>query len=143
MITIAYPHHTHKIKGEKGSELIFDPCRKRWFTLTPEEWVRQNFLQYLIQVMHYPASLIAVEKAIKIGDVNKRFDIVVNKSTRPWMIIECKETGVPLSETTITQILQYNISLQVQYLVVTNGNATFALQLDNGKFTWLDALPVY
>ncbi|MEI8059780.1 MAG: type I restriction enzyme HsdR N-terminal domain-containing protein, partial [Ferruginibacter sp.] len=74
MIKIDYPLYQPKIKKEKDKEFIFDEVRKRWIILTPEEWVRQNFLQYLIVVKKYPAVLIAVEKEISLGDLKKRFD---------------------------------------------------------------------
>ncbi|MCW3113102.1 MAG: restriction endonuclease subunit [Segetibacter sp.] len=141
MITIAYPQPAFKIKKEQGKEIIFDECRKLWVLLTPEEWVRQNFLQYLIQVKKYPPSLIAVEREIVLGDLKKRFDIVVFKNARPWMIVECKEMNVPLSEAVIKQILNYNIALQVEYLAITNGKSTFALYIQQGRFEWLTNLP--
>jgi hypothetical protein len=143
MISISYPPHQFKIKTTNGKELIFDECRKSWVALTPEEWVRQNLLQYLLQTMHYPQSLIAVEKEISLGDLKKRFDIVVFKDSKPWMIIECKEINVPLTEAVMTQILNYNITLQVEYLVITNGNETHALHLMNGSFVWLERLPEF
>lgn len=111
--------------------------------LTPEEWVRQNFLQYLVLVKNYPSTLIAVEREIKLGDVKKRFDIVVYNNEKPWMIVECKEMGVELSEAVIKQILNYNITLQVKFLVVTNGTSTFALKVEQGNFEWLQNLPDY
>lgn len=141
MIDIQFPAHPFKIKNEKGKEIIFDECRKQWVLLTPEEWVRQNFLQYLMQKKLYPASLIAVEREIILGDMKKRFDMVVFKDAKPWMIIECKEMQVKLNEAVIKQILNYNITLQVEYLVITNGTSTFALHLQQGKFEWLQNLP--
>jgi hypothetical protein len=143
MIKLAFPKHQYKIKNEKGNDLIFDECRKQWFVLTPEEWVRQNFLQYLIQVKKYPASLIAIEKEISLGELKKRCDIVVYREAKPWMIVECKETNVELSEAVIRQILNYNISLQVSYLVITNGTSTFALMLKNNEPEWIEELPVF
>lgn len=141
MINIAYPPPAFKIKSDQGKEIIFDDCRKQWVLLTPEEWVRQNFLQYLMQVKRYPCSLIAVEREIMLGDTRKRFDIVVFKNAAPWMIVECKEMDVPLSEAVIKQILNYNITLQVEYLVITNGKSTFGLHIQQGKFEWLTELP--
>ena len=112
--------------------------------LTPEEWVRQNFLQYLIQVKKYPASLIAIEKEIKLGELKKRFDIVVYGSdTKPWMIVECKEMNVPLDKTVLDQVLRYNISMQVPYLVITNGNYCMAMLLKDKAMTSLESLPAY
>ncbi len=143
MINIQFPKFAYRIKGEKGKEIIFDECRKQWVSLTPEEWVRQNFLQYLIQVKNVPASLIAVEKEIWLGDVKKRFDIVVYKDAKPWLIVECKEMQVALSEAVIKQVLNYNISLQVEYLVVTNGQNTFALQIKDSVHQWLTDIPAF
>lgn len=143
MITIPYPAPSFRIKKEQGRDIIFDDCRKLWVLLTPEEWVRQNFLQYLIQIKQYPASLIAVEREILLGDVKKRFDIVVFNRAKPWMIVECKEINVELTEDVIKQILNYNITLQVQYLVITNGKSTFALYIQQGQFEWLTDLPEY
>ncbi len=141
MINIKFPSHSFKIKSENGKEIIFDECRKQWVLLTPEEWVRQNFLQYLMQEKLYPGSLIAVEREIMLGDMKKRFDIVVFKNAKPWMIVECKEMQVKLNEAVIKQILNYNITLQAEYLVITNGTSTFALQVQQGKFEWLQNLP--
>ena len=142
MIKIEYPPYRPRIKEEAGKELIFDEARKQWVALTPEEWVRQNFLQYLLQVKKYPASLIAIEKEIKLGELKKRFDIVVyDKDTKPWMIIECKEMGVVLDEKVLNQVLRYNITLNVPYLVITNGNFCMALAVSNGDLTEINNLP--
>ena len=142
MIKIEYPPYQPKIKEEKGKEFIFDEFRKRWILLTPEEWVRQNFLQYLTQIKKYPASLIAIEKEIKLGELKKRFDVVVyDRNSKPWMIIECKEMNVPLDKSVLDQVLRYNITLNVPYLVVTNGSYCMALNLEENKFSTIDFLP--
>ena len=144
MIKIEYPPYQPKIREEERKEFIFDEVRKKWIVLTPEEWVRQNFLQYLIQVKKYPASLIAVEKEIKLGELKKRFDIVVyDNDTNPWMIVECKEMNVVLGKAVLEQALRYNITLNVPYLVVTNGSYCMALQLKNGAMTVIESLPGY
>ena len=142
MIKIDYPPYQPKIKTEDNKEIIFDEVRKKWVILTPEEWVRQNFLQYLIQIKHYPATLIAVEKEIKLGDLKKRFDIVVyDASSKPWMIIECKEMNVELNKQVLDQVLRYNITMQVPYLVITNGSYCMAFQCINNELLELAALP--
>jgi len=142
MIKIEYPPYQPKIKTEGGKEFIFDEFRKRWVLLTPEEWVRQNFLQYLTQIKKYPASLIAIEKEIKLGDLKKRFDVVVyDKNSKPWMIVECKEMNVQLNKSTLDQVLRYNISLDVPYLVITNGTNCMALHLDGNNMNAIDSLP--
>ena len=142
MIKIEYPPYQPKIKTEGGKEFIFDEFRKRWILLTPEEWVRQNFLQYLTQIKKYPASLIAIEKEIKLGELKKRFDVVVyDKNSKPWMIVECKEMNVQLDKSTLDQVLRYNISLNVPYLVITNGTYCMALHLDENNMDPVDSLP--
>lgn len=142
MIKIEYPPYQPKIKKENEKELIFDEVRKRWVTLTPEEWVRQNFLQYLIRVKNYPASLIAVEKEIKLGDLKKRFDIVVyDRNSKPWMIIECKEMNVVLDKKVLDQALRYNVTLQVPYLVITNGSYCMATAIIDNEWREIDDLP--
>jgi hypothetical protein len=142
MIKIDYPPYQPKIKKEDNREIIFDEVRKKWVVLTPEEWVRQNFLQYLVQVKKYPASLIAVEKEIKLGDLKKRFDIVVYDATsKPWMIVECKEMNVELNKQVLDQVLRYNITMQVPYLVITNGSYCMAFQCINNDLNELSELP--
>lgn len=143
MIDVQFPPPEFKVKEEKGRKFIFDKIRKQWLLLTPEEWVRQNFLQYLVKVKHYPASLIAVEREISLGDLKKRCDIVVYKETRPWMIVECKEMQVQLTEAVIKQILNYNITLQVKYLVITNGKKTYALSTEENQPLWLQQFPEF
>jgi hypothetical protein len=142
MIKIEYPAYQPKIKDQLGKEFIFDEIRKQWIMLTPEEWVRQNFLQYLIQVKKYPSSLIAVEKEIQLGELAKRFDIVVyDQNTKPWMIIECKEMGVALNEQVLNQALRYNITLNVPYIVITNGTHCFGFSAKKGVLEELSELP--
>ena len=144
MIKIAYPPYQPKIKKEQGKEFIFDGIRKQWIMLTPEEWVRQNFLQYLTRVKKYPATLIAVEKEIQLGDLAKRFDIVVyDRNTRPWMIIECKEMDVVLTAQVLNQALRYNIALNVPFIVITNGTDCYGFAGNTGKLEDLHELPEY
>jgi hypothetical protein len=142
MIKIEYPAYQPKIKEESGKAFIFDETRKRWIMLTPEEWVRQNFLQYLLQVQKYPAPLIAVEKEIELADIKKRFDIVVySRSHHPWMIVECKEMNVALDKKVLDQALRYNISLQVPYIVITNGSYCHAFENKKGRLAEISLLP--
>jgi len=131
------------MKEEDNRKMIFDEFRKLWVKLTPEEWVRQNFLQYLVQVKNYPASLIAVETEIKLNDLKKRCDIIVYKESKPWMIIECKEMNEPLNESVLQQVLRYNISIPSVYIVITNGSFTNAWLLREGKAEQLNELPLW
>lgn len=144
MIKIDYPSYQPKIKKEAGKEFIFDEVRKRWVMLTPEEWVRQNFLQYLIIVKKYPAALIAVEKEIALNDLKKRFDIVVyDTNTLPWMIIECKEMNVSLGKQVLDQVMRYNITMQVPYLVITNGSYCMAFHCGQNLLLPVSEIPNY
>lgn len=142
MVIIKYPEPTFRMKKEEGKEFIFDSLRKRWLVLTPEEWVRQNFVQYLLQVKGYPSSLIAIEKEIKLGELKKRFDILVYSSNhQPRMMIECKAAGIKLNKPALEQILRYNISVPVEYMVITNGELTYAWQRNENDFELIHEIP--
>lgn len=144
MLMINYPEPSFRIKKENDRDFIFDAMRKKWLLLTPEEWVRQNFVQYLIQSANYPASLIALEKEISLGELKKRFDILVyDKDHRPWMIIECKAPVVSLGEETLRQALRYNISVPAEFILVTNGDYTHGWQKKNGELQPITELPVW
>jgi hypothetical protein len=143
MIKLIYPDDKPSIKTKNEKEFIFCVIRKRWFVITPEEWVRQNFLLYLIVKLQYPAALIAVEKQLILSDVKKRFDIVVYKDTLPYMIVECKEMNVPLSESTISQVLNYNAAIQAPYIVVTNGSYCAGFFKKENKFVEIEELPQF
>jgi hypothetical protein len=143
MLQINYPDYNFRIKKEKNKELIFDEVRLQWITLTPEEWIRQNFLQYLIRVKEYPKSLLSIEKIIRLGELKKRCDIVVYKNDLPWMIVECKEMNIDLKVPVLEQILRYNIGLPVKYLVLTNGNKTFAFELSENGLIEINELPIF
>ena len=144
MIKIDYLKTHFKIKKEDDTEYIFDPFRKRWLVLTPEEWVRQNFLQYIVEVKNYPSSLIAIEKEIYLGELKKRCDIVIySRQALPWMIIECKEMDEPLNAKVLDQVLRYHISLPATYLVITNGSYCFGFEKREGQFYEIHVLPEY
>ena len=142
MMNISYPEPDFQLKKEVSRELIFDPLRKKWVVLTPEEWVRQNFIHYLIRVKKYPATLIAVEKEIRLGEMNKRFDILVyNSEHRPWLMVECKSLEVQLDESVLQQLLRYHISVPVDFLVITNGKQCYGWQKRENKLEEIPELP--
>ncbi|MFN0080879.1 MAG: type I restriction enzyme HsdR N-terminal domain-containing protein [Ferruginibacter sp.] len=142
MIKIEYPDTKPIIKTENAKDTIFCSIRRRWFAITPEEWVRQNFLLYLIHTLHYPAALIAVEKKLQISEVKKRFDIVVYKNALPYMIVECKEMNVPLAESTLRQVLNYNAAIKAPFMVVTNGNYCAAFEKKENAFVEVFEMPL-
>jgi hypothetical protein len=144
MIRIEYPSFPFRIRAEEDREFIFDELRKVWIRLTPEEWVRQNFLQYLVQVMRYPASLIAVERELKLGELKKRFDVLVyNRQHQPWMMVECKAMEVNIDETVLQQVLRYNIAVPVPFLVITNGHYCAGFEKREQQLQLIDTLPVF
>jgi hypothetical protein len=125
MIAIDFPEPVFRFKKENDAEFIFDTIRRQWLVLNEEEWVRQNFIQYLIQTLHYPAAFIALEKEIMLGELKKRFDVLVyDRNHKPWMMIECKAGGVTLNDSVLQQVLRYNISVPVSFLIITNGHYT-------------------
>ena len=143
MILVDFPSYDFKVQSIGGKDQIFDPCRKKWVVLTPEEWVRQNILQYLIQVCKYPVELIAIEKTIQLGSLNKRFDILVYQETTPWMIIECKEAKTTLNDKTILQLLQYQQVLDARFLIASNGPTTIGAEIKMGNLHMLHQFPNY
>jgi hypothetical protein len=142
-LSIAYPEPDFRIRAGQGKQEIWDPIRKKYVALTVEEWVRQNFLQYLTGVMRYPAPLMSVEKEIRLGELKKRCDIVVYRESRPWMIVECKAPETPLSGKALLQLLGYNMSLQVGYLVLTNGEKTYGVECLGTGGRYIESLPSY
>lgn len=142
MIEVRYPEPDFKTKMENGRRYIFDKIRKTWLLLSEEEWVRQNFVNWLINELHYPSAFIAIEKEIQLHDLKKRFDILVyDKDHQPWMMVECKGADVPLSEDVLQQVLRYNVSVPVKFVIITNGKATVAWGKDAGGLKLVDSMP--
>ncbi len=140
MIPVEYPPYSFKMQDGR----IFDTIRKKWVICTPEEWVRQHFVQYLIQVMQYPVGLIAIEKEIRLGELSKRFDILVyDNNHHPWLMVECKAANIPLTPAVLEQVLRYNIAVPVSYLVITNGMHTMGFAKTNQHLSQLETLPVF
>ena len=144
MEALNLPTYSFNINSEAGSKLIFDPCRLKWVTLTPEEWVRQNFVRYMLENLGYPAGLISTEMAININGMKRRCDIVVhNRSGLPVMITECKAPEIGLDQSVFDQANSYNWALGVPFLVLTNGMKHYCLESRDGKFSFRDSFPSY
>lgn len=144
MINLQFENYPFQYKDEIKGRYIFDLIRKKYVLLQPEEWVRQNILHYLIKQMAYPKGLISVEREIRVNQLKKRYDIVVyDKERHPWMLIECKEWGVPITEKALNQLLSYHQVLQCAYWMLSNGNQHYCAQVNNGKVSWLSSLPDY
>lgn len=142
MIPVSFPEAQFRVKTENGDRHIFDPLRKTWILLTEEEWVRQHFIRYLLDEMQYPSALIAVEKGIYLNGLKKRFDILVyNGDHQPWLMIECKAPDVALGEAVLQQVLRYNMSVPVEYIVITNGHATMGWKKEGNGLVSINELP--
>jgi hypothetical protein len=142
MLSIQFPEPSFRLKKEKGKDFIFDPIRKKWLLLTPEEWVRQNFVQYLVRVKNYPSDLIAQEKVLQLGELKKRFDILVyDRQHRPWMMIECKGPEVKLNEAVLQQLLRYHISIPVSFLIITNGETSYGWEKIGMNLSLMEQMP--
>jgi len=115
------PFFEFKIKKENKNNIIFDEIRKKWIILTPEEWIRQNFIKYIIS-KNYPASLINCEKVFFINKVPKRYDIVVYNSSREVdILVECKSSNIKIKKEHFEQVMRYNIELKSKRIILTNG----------------------
>ena len=133
-----------KTAVREGRTLVFDPLRKRYCTLTPEEEVRQKVLYLLVEHLGVPAGLIAVEYSVKVNGLDKRCDAVVfGKDGSPLMIVECKAATVKLTQSTLEQAVRYHLALQPKFLMLYNGKECYCFKSENGKLSALDRLPTY
>lgn len=140
------PEYAFRIRELDSKRQIFDESRKRFVALTPEEWVRQNFLQYLITEKQYPRSLISVEGGLKLYKRKKRTDIVVyDNQGKALLIVECKAPEVRIDQNVFDQIVRYNMALQVNYLILTNGLNHYSCAIDyvNQNYRFLKEIPAY
>lgn len=145
-LPINLPQFSIKTRQVGGQTQVFDSIRKRYVALTPEEWVRQHFLNYLTKHKAYPAGLISVELPVTINGLQQRADIVVfNRKGLSLMVVECKAPSVQITNETYAQAARYNLSLQAPLLVVTNGLNHFCSQIDlaNRSFTSIQEIPAY
>ena len=132
------PTYNFKLKSSENKTLIFDNLRKKYLVLTPEEWVRQHYVRFLIDEKKYPTTLIALEKQLTINNRKKRTDILVfNKEGNPEIIVECKAPSIKITQDTFDQIARYNLKLKANFLVVTNGLEHFYCKLDYEKETYV------
>jgi len=138
------PSYSFKLKSNEKHTLIFDNLRKKYLVLTPEEWVRQHVVQFLMAEKKYPASLIALEKQLTINNLKKRTDIVIfNKEGKPHIIVECKAPTIKINQDAFDQIARYNLKLNANYLMISNGLEHYFCQLDtvNETYVFLKDIP--
>lgn len=144
MQRLNFPSYTFRVKNSENRTLIFDEIRKKFVVLTPEEWVRQHVVQFLIQEKNYPMSHINVEKQITLNGLKKRYDIVVFKPNGELnVLVECKAPEITISQMTFDQIAQYNFKLNATYLMVTNGFTHFYCKTDfvAEKYEFMQEIP--
>jgi Type I restriction enzyme R protein N terminus (HSDR_N) len=144
MKKLHFPEYNFRFKNSENKVAIFDVIRKKFIVLTPEEWVRQHVIHFLIEEKKYPISLINVEKALKINGLTKRYDLVVfNTDGTIHILVECKAPEISISQDTFDQIARYNIALKANYLMVTNGFLHYYCQIENESYTFLKEIPEY
>ena len=135
-----------RLKREGERRFLFDPIRRKWLVLQPEELVRQLLVQYLMQEKGYNRNRINIEKGLKVNELDKRCDVLVyDRSMAPFLLVECKAPAVNVSQETFRQIAMYNFPLKVPFLLVTNGAVTYCCRMDYQleTFEFLDGVPDY
>ncbi|MBF9254874.1 type I restriction enzyme HsdR N-terminal domain-containing protein [Pontibacter sp. 172403-2] len=140
------PPFDYKIKNSGANSLIFDVLRKKYVVLTPEEWVRQHFVHYLIQQLRYPKSLISIERGANYNRLQKRMDLCVyNNEGNPHLLVECKAAHVPITQEVVKQASVYNQSVQAGFVVITNGLQHYCWQVDfeTRSYTPLQDIPAF
>ncbi len=144
MHPLNFPEYGFRLKNSENNLHIFDVIRKKFVVLQPEEWVRQHTVNYLIQEKYYPKSLINVEKQLTVNDIKKRYDIVVfNSDGSIHILVECKAPSIVVDQNTFDQIARYNLQLNADYLMVTNGLQHFYCKMDfeSEKYAFLRDIP--
>ena len=140
------PQFNFKFKQEENSLFILDEFRNKFIKITPEEWIRQNFLKFITEHLKYPKSLLKIESKINKDNTRKRTDIIVmDKSLNPFMLVECKNTNIELNQETLNQIAQYNLKVKAPFIVITNGlnHYIFNIDFENNKIVQLNNFPEY
>jgi type I site-specific restriction endonuclease len=146
MKTLNLPAYRFTFKEENKKTKIFDAIRKKFLVLTPEEWVRQHVVRFLIEEKGFPASLIAIEAGLQLNGLQKRADILVySKMGKPILLVECKAPHIKIDQKVFDQIGRYNITFKLPYLLVTNGMKHFCARIDftSKDFSFLQEIPEY
>lgn len=140
------PDYQFNIKSNEKGCLILDTLRRRWVKLTPEEWVRQNFVRYLIDDREFPAALMNNEISLTQNGIKRRCDtLVANQNGEPLVIVEYKAPNVEITQKTFDQIVRYNMVLKAKYLIVSNGMSHYCCKIDyeNNSYSFLKEIPCY
>ncbi len=146
MQVLNFPTYDFRFKNRENKTYIFDPIRKKFIVLQPEEWVRQHVVQFLIREKNYPVSLINVEKELRVNQLKKRYDVVVfTPQGEITLVVECKAPSVRITQETFDQVARYNLALKAGFLMVTNGFRHYFCKLDYAreKYIFLEDIPSY
>ncbi len=146
MQKLNFPEYSFRFKSSENKTLVFDEIRKKFVVLTPEEWVRINLVQFLIKEKNYPKSLINVEKQLKLNNTVKRYDVVVfNNDGSIFLIVECKAPTIAITQDTFDQVARYNLALEAQFLMVSNGLEHYYCKMDfeEKRYVFLESIPDY
>ena len=138
------PTYSFRIQQQNSKNLIFDEIRKKYIVLTPEEWVRQNFVRYLVEVKKYPATLMAIETGLKVNQNQFRADLLIyNRNGNPLLLVEFKAPSVKITQNTFDQITRYNMTFRVPYLIVSNGMDHYCclVDLEEQTYSYLKEIP--
>jgi len=144
MQKLNFPLSSHRMRREGDIPRIFDPIRKKWLLLTPEEWVRQHLIHYLRDEKKCPVALMAIETSLQMNGMTRRSDVVIfDRAKTPLLLAECKAPLVKLSQSAFDQAARYNMTLKVPYLLVTNGLEHFCCHIDfeNQSYSFLTDIP--
>jgi hypothetical protein len=143
-VRLNFPEYNFTIREDAGQRLIFDPVRKKYVALTPEEWVRQHVLQYLLSGKNFPTGLTSVEGSIDLYKTKKRYDIAVfSRDAKPLLIVECKAPEVTLNQAVVDQIIRYNLVLDAPWLFITNGMIHLIFQKITDSYRQIPDIPDY
>ena len=146
MTPLNFPSYEYKVKNKDGKVFIFDIIRKKYVALTPEEWVRQHMINFMIFHLNYPKSLITIETGLKYNQLNKRSDVVVfGREGSPWLLVECKAPGQKIDDHVSFQAAVYNQKIRAPFLVMTNGliHHCFFINHSTGEITPQKEFPQY
>ncbi|MEL6534855.1 MAG: type I restriction enzyme HsdR N-terminal domain-containing protein [Bacteroidota bacterium] len=143
---LAFPAAELRLRQDEGGVKIFDPIRKKWLFLTPEEWVRQHALKYLVSDLGYSSALVRTEGGQKVHGMPRRFDVLVyTREGAPYLLMECKAPAVKINQDTFAQISAYNLTQKASVLVVTNGLEHYCCKVhfEERRYEWLSQIPAF
>ncbi|MEY4931253.1 MAG: hypothetical protein RI909_1977 [Bacteroidota bacterium] len=146
MFKLNLPDFNLTIRKEEGKVWIFDMIRKKYIVLTPEEWVRQHFIHYLIEDLKYPKALFRIEGSLTYNKLQKRSDIVIHgRDGKPWMLVECKAPNIKLTQKAFNQVAVYNMTIGARFVAVTNGMVQYCFEasVGGGEVKHLTSFPEF